>query len=255
MNLLRATAAAFGAAIGGAAGIEVLPFDEAGGSATALSRRLARNTNLVLKHEAWLCAVADPAAGSAYVESLTGELAERAWALFREVEAQGRLAPRSKAALSPRNSGARRTCKSGPSLAGARSSPAFRNFQNISETAPASEPAIARAEGAPALASGLALPAAGKGEQFAALAAGAADGATLSELRAASRIVKNLAFTPLNAAKRDAEPFEALRRRSDIALASVGSRPPISSRRSASRMSTARGRTGCKARSRREGSR
>ena len=65
VNLLRATAAAFGAAIGGAAGIEVLPFDEAGGSATALSRRLARNTNLVLKHEAWLCAVADPAAGSA----------------------------------------------------------------------------------------------------------------------------------------------------------------------------------------------
>jgi methylmalonyl-CoA mutase len=71
------------------------------------------------------------------------------------------------------------------------------------------------------------LPAPGKGERFAALAAAAADGATLSELRAASRTVKDLAFAPLNAAKRNAEPFEALRRRSDIALASVGSRPPI----------------------------
>ena len=92
VNLLRATAAAFGAAIGGAAGIEVLPFDEAAGSATAFARRLARNTGLVLKHEAWLPAVADPAAGSSYVETLTGELAARAWALFREVEAQGGLA-------------------------------------------------------------------------------------------------------------------------------------------------------------------
>ena len=227
VNLLRATAAAFGAAIGGAAGIEVLPFDEAGGSATALSRRLARNTNLVLKHEAWLCAVADPAAGSAYVESLTGELAERAWALFREVEAQGGLGSALESGFvaeklrRPAEMQERAVARRREKLTG------ISEFPNLSETAPASEPAIARAEGAPALASGLALPAAGKGERFAALAAGAADGATLSELRAASRIVKDLAFTPLNAAKRNAEPFEALRRRSDIALASVGSRPPI----------------------------
>ncbi len=68
VNMLRATAAAFGAAIGGAAGIEVLAFDAAGGNATEFAQRLARNTGLVLKEEAWLPSVADPAAGSSYVE-------------------------------------------------------------------------------------------------------------------------------------------------------------------------------------------
>jgi methylmalonyl-CoA mutase len=232
VNLLRATAAAFGAAIGGAAGIEVRPFDEALGSATAFARRLARNTNLVLKHEAWLSAVADPAAGSSYVESLTGELAGRAWALFREVEAQGGLGSALESGFvagrlrRPAEMQERAIARRRKKLTG------ISEFPNLSETQPASGPARppagrARAGGAPALTSGLALPAPGKGERFAALAAAAADGATLSELRAASRTVKDLAFAPLNAEKRDAEPFEALRRRSDIALASVGSRPPL----------------------------
>ena len=227
VNLLRATAAAFGAAIGGAAGIEVLPFDEAAGSATSFARRLARNTGLVLKHEAWLPAVADPAAGSSYVESLTGELAERAWALFREVEAQGGLGSALESGFvaeklrPPAEMQERAIARRQEKLTG------ISEFPNLSETVPVSEPAIARVEGAPALTSELALPAPGKGERFAALVAAAADGATLSELRAASRTVKDLAFAPLNAAKRDAEPFEALRRRSDVALASIGSRPPI----------------------------
>ncbi len=71
------------------------------------------------------------------------------------------------------------------------------------------------------------MPPPGKGERFAALVAAAAAGATLFDLRAASRTVRDIAFAPLDAAKRDAEPFEALRRRSDIALSSIGSRPPV----------------------------
>ena len=92
VNLLRGTAAAFGAALGRAAGIRRPPFDAAGGAANAFSRRLARNTSLVLQHESYLPAVADAAAGSAYVETLTNGLASAAWALFREVEAKGGLA-------------------------------------------------------------------------------------------------------------------------------------------------------------------
>ena len=92
VNLLRGTAAAFGAAIGGATGIEVLPFDSASGSPAAFSRRLARNTSLILQEESYLSAVADAAAGSAYLEALTDGLAASAWALFREVEAKGGLA-------------------------------------------------------------------------------------------------------------------------------------------------------------------
>ena len=227
VNLLRATAAAFGAAIGGAAGIEVLPFDEAVGSATAFARRLARNTGLVLKHEAWLHAVADPAAGSSYVESLTGELASRAWALFREVEAQGGLAAALESGFvaeklrRPADMQERAIARRREKLTG------VSEFPNLSEAVPAPEPVSIRVENAPALTHELALPAPGKGERFAALIAAAADGATLSELRVASRTVKDIAFAPLNAVKSDAEPFEVLRRKADVALASIGSRPPI----------------------------
>src|SRR5262249_42786248 len=92
VNLLRGTAAAFGAAVGGAVGIEILPFDSAARGATSFSRRLARNTSLILQKESYLLAVADAAAGSSYAETLTDELAAKAWALFREVEAKGGLA-------------------------------------------------------------------------------------------------------------------------------------------------------------------
>jgi len=227
VNLLRATAATFGAAIGGAAGIEVLPFDETTGSATAFARRLARNTSLVLKHEAWLPAVADPAAGSSYLESLTGELAERAWALFREVEAQGGLGSALESGFvaeklqRPADMQERAIARRQEKLTG------ISEFPNLSEAVPTPEPAKPRVESAPALTCELALPAPGKGERFAALVAAAADGATLSDLRMASRTVKDIAFPPLNAVKRDAEPFELLRQRADVALASIGSRPPI----------------------------
>ena len=95
--------------------------------------------------------------------SLTGQLAERAWALFREVEAQGGLGSALESGFvaeklrRPVDMQQRAVARRREKLTG------ISEFSNLSETAPASEPAIARAEGAPALASGLALPAAGKG--------------------------------------------------------------------------------------------
>ena len=228
VNMLRATAAAFGAAIGGAAGIEVLPFDEAAGSATAFARRLARNTGLVLKHEAWLPAVADPAAGSSYVEVPHRASLLAAPGLFSGTSRRKAALRRPlKAASLLRSSDVRRTCKSGPSRAGRKRSPVFRSFQICRRLY--RHPNRLRSELRARLrsTSELALPAPGKGERFAALVAAAADGATLSDLRVASRTVKDIAFAPVNAAKRDAEPFELLRRRADVALASIGSRPPI----------------------------
>ncbi len=227
VNLLRGTAAAFGAAIGGATGIEVLPFDGAGGDSAAFSRRLARNTSLVLKHEAWLPSVADPAAGSGYVEALTQELAAAAWNLFREVEAQGGLTAafengfvqeklRRPAEMQERAIAKRQEKITGVSV-----------FPNLSETVAQHQGVTVRAESGLAPASDLPLPAPGKGERFAALVAAAQAGANLSDLRLASRIVSDFALPPLNTAKRDAEPFEILRRKADIALASIGSRPPV----------------------------
>jgi methylmalonyl-CoA mutase len=89
VNLLRATVAVFSAAVGGADSISVLPFTQALGLPDAFARRLARNTQLVLLEEANIARVADPAAGSGGLESLTDELARKAWALFQAMETQG----------------------------------------------------------------------------------------------------------------------------------------------------------------------
>ncbi len=90
-NLLRTTLACVGALLGGADGVTVLPFTAPLGLAGPLSRRLARNTPLVLIAESGLDRVADPAAGSGVVEALTEVLCRKAWSLFQNIEAQGGL--------------------------------------------------------------------------------------------------------------------------------------------------------------------
>jgi methylmalonyl-CoA mutase len=90
-NILRATAAVFGAGLGGADTFTVLPFSIAQGLPNAFARRMARNTQLILLEESQLWRVADPASGSGYVESLTHDLCERAWAVFQGVEKTGKL--------------------------------------------------------------------------------------------------------------------------------------------------------------------
>ena len=90
-NLLRATSQAAAAVIGGCNTLTIHPFDTASGTPSDTAFRLARNIQLILKHEAHLDTVADPAAGSYYVETLTDALARHAWSLFQQVEAQGGL--------------------------------------------------------------------------------------------------------------------------------------------------------------------
>ena len=89
VNLLRNTAACFASAVGGADAIITLPMDAALGAGDALTRRLARNTQVILQEECRLGEVVDPAGGSWFLESLSDEMAENGWALFREIEAQG----------------------------------------------------------------------------------------------------------------------------------------------------------------------
>jgi methylmalonyl-CoA mutase len=94
-NMLRATTAGFAAAVGGADGLTVAPFDtvvaDAVGAAapSGLGRRIARNTQLVLQEESGLRRVADPAGGSWYVEQLTDALARAAWERITQVEGKG----------------------------------------------------------------------------------------------------------------------------------------------------------------------
>ena len=90
-NILRATAAVFGAGLGGTDTFTVLPFSIAQGLPNAFARRMARNTQLILLEESQLWRVADPASGSGYVESLTHDLCERAWTIFQGIEKTGKL--------------------------------------------------------------------------------------------------------------------------------------------------------------------
>jgi methylmalonyl-CoA mutase len=89
VNLLRNTTEAMSAGLAGADSITVLPFDHAYEAPTEFAARIARNQQILLKEEAYFDQVADPAAGSYYIESLTSSIAEVAWKLFQEIEEAG----------------------------------------------------------------------------------------------------------------------------------------------------------------------
>jgi methylmalonyl-CoA mutase len=88
VNALRATTEAMSAALGGVDSITVAAFDECYKSPDEASRRLARNTQIILKHEALLSHVADPGAGSYSLEVITNFIAQEAWKLMQSVEAR-----------------------------------------------------------------------------------------------------------------------------------------------------------------------
>ena len=89
VNLLRATVATFSAALGGADAVTVLPFTTALGLPDRFARRLARNTQLILREESHIARVADPAAGSGAIEDVTAQLCAAAWSFFQEIERAG----------------------------------------------------------------------------------------------------------------------------------------------------------------------
>jgi methylmalonyl-CoA mutase len=88
-NLLRATSESMSAVLGGTDTLTVHPYDGLLEKTGELSRRIARNTQIILKEEAYLDKVVDPAAGSYYIENLTDTLVRGAWKLFLETEEKG----------------------------------------------------------------------------------------------------------------------------------------------------------------------
>ena len=89
VNILRATTEAIAAVLGGADSVTVAPFDACYKQPDEASQRLARNTQLLLKHEAWLGRVADAGGGSYFIEALTDFLAREGWKRMQEIEAHG----------------------------------------------------------------------------------------------------------------------------------------------------------------------
>lgn len=229
VNLLRATAAAFGAAIGGAEACLLIPFNTRHGTPDAFSRHLARNTQLILQEEAQLGRVADAAGGSWYVETLTHQLAEAAWNEFRRVEKAGGLLPALEEGLIARQitdvkmRRALNIAHNRDKITGVSSFPSL-----------AEEPLFSRPEDLEIDLGALddegivpILPPASRGKRFAAMIEAAGNGATLKGLeRGCETLMERYDFVPATA-ERLAEPFELLRAASDKALARVKARPPV----------------------------
>ena len=91
-NIARTCVEALGAALGGTQSLHTNALDEAIALPTDFSARIARNTQIYLQEETGICKTVDPWGGSYYVEYLTHELANKAWALIKEVEELGGMA-------------------------------------------------------------------------------------------------------------------------------------------------------------------
>ena len=88
-NVGRTVIEAMGAALGHTQSLHTNALDEAIALPTDFSARIARNTQIYIQDETQICREADPWGGSYYVETLTNELVEKAWALIQEVEELG----------------------------------------------------------------------------------------------------------------------------------------------------------------------
>lgn len=89
VNILRSSIECFAAILGNADSIDVGNFDFAYGYPSDFSRRISRNIQLVLQHEAHLLDTIDPVAGSYYLETITVELAKKVWSAFQQTQIDG----------------------------------------------------------------------------------------------------------------------------------------------------------------------
>jgi methylmalonyl-CoA mutase len=229
VNLLRGTAAAFGALIGGAGGLLLIPFNTRAGTPDAFARRLARNTQAILREESHLGQVADAAGGSWYAEQLTSELAASAWDNFRDIEAKGGLLPALEdgmvgdAIWLTRQRGERAVRTAGDPITGISMFPDLfeRPVSAYEGEVSVDLEALNREGDVPV------LPEPGQGARFAAMVDAARQGATLRGLeRSLERVYERRQLLSPGTI-RQSEPFERLRRTSDLALHRVGARPPV----------------------------
>ncbi len=89
VNMLRVTTESMSAVIGGVDSLTVLPYDAIYRATNEQSERAARNTQIILKEEAYFDKVADPAGGSYYIENLSQSIIEHAWKLLLKVDDMG----------------------------------------------------------------------------------------------------------------------------------------------------------------------
>ena len=187
-NILRSTIAVAAAGLGGADAITVLPHTATLGLPDAFARRVARNMQLVLLEESNLARVAEPAAGSGAFEALTEQLCFAAWTQFQEIEHAGGAWAALETGLLQRNVAAVRAARQQAVARGKEILTGTNAYPDIAETPPAVLDVAPRA-------------------------AASDDAATVT--------------APPLLRLRLAEPFEALRDKSDRMLAATGARPKV----------------------------
>jgi methylmalonyl-CoA mutase len=148
-NMIRLTAAGFAAAVGGADAVVLGCFTDALGAPTAFARRQSRNTQLILQEEAYLGRVADPAAGTWYLERLTADLAAAAWAQFQAVEAAGGIAQALQKGLVAERAAAGRAALAERIASGELTVLGVTKFPNADDKPPETLPIPPRAAGLP----------------------------------------------------------------------------------------------------------
>ena len=145
--MVRLTAAAFAAAIGGADAVILAPFTEPLGAPTAFARRQARNAQLVLMEEAHLGRVEDPAGGAGYIEAATDALAREAWARFQAIEKAGGLIKAIEGGQIAGDAAQARDTLAASFREGGRKLLGVTDFKSADDTAPETAPALAAAAG------------------------------------------------------------------------------------------------------------
>lgn len=236
VNMLRSTVEAFAAVVGGAGSLHVSAFDEAIRKADDFSRRISRNTQLILDKEVHLSKVVDPAGGSWYIETLTDQLAEKVWELLQEVEGQGGM---SQAIIHgfPQDSVAKVAAKRAGNMGSRKEKWVGTNmYPHLQEPDldPKLDPLLSlqqkRIECAKQLAAKLNLENLTVGsETFLDLAAEAiAAGATIGQIsKLTSEEASDLPHVKPIHLHRAAEPFEALRKASRLYKEKTGSFPEV----------------------------
>jgi len=235
VNLLRNTASVFAAGLGGAQAITSAPFDHLSGPPDAASRRIARNTVLILQEEAHLHRVIDPAGGSWFLETATESIAQAAWTKFQEIEERGGMltsiqdnwvAEQIDAAFAPR---AKDIARRKAGITG------VSEFPDVHETPIAHETIdsativrAARQRVKNARQKSPALNSLAKSDQpVAALITAAERGATIGQMAAALGFHKETASAAPLVNRYFAEPFEKLRDATDAWTEKSGTRPRI----------------------------
>lgn len=135
-NLLRVTTEAMSAVIGGCDNLKAEPF--------GFDPHLAANVQRILKAESHLDAVADPAGGSYYIETLTAMLAREAWKLFQQVEAEGGYAKATASGSVDRALAASRAAREKAISSRRRALVGVNNYPNLLGKSPEAEPVAGR---------------------------------------------------------------------------------------------------------------